>query len=197
MHLRDAGNRATTMRTPTPTPAAINGPPGGKPLSMAARNRASSNDGAAAMGEGTHPTSTGGGGVGSSSAAGVGGSAPMQTPSTPEALKLQELVRQALRGTSGALAGIWSKDAAATPHRCHCRSILLDRACGTLGSAGVERQSPNYSRIKNPEVWKHSRRGTKAHPISHAFNRCERPKEQESERDFVTVEARERERETS
>ena len=44
-----------------------------------------------------------------------------------------QMVRQALRGTSGALAGIWSKDAAATPHRCHCRSILLDRAAERWG----------------------------------------------------------------
>jgi hypothetical protein len=34
-----------------------------------------------------------------------------------------QMVRQALRGTSGALAGIWPKDAAAEPHRCHCWSI--------------------------------------------------------------------------
>ena len=59
-----------------------------------------------------------------------------------------QMVRQALRGTSGALAGIWSKDAAAKPHRCHCRALARAR-CGTPESA--VRPSPTFESRKNRE----------------------------------------------
>ena len=90
-HLRDAGNRATEMSTPTPTPAR-NGPPGGTPSLMTARNRASDGVGEAGVEGGAQSTSTGGGGGADGAAAtGTDGLAAAPVPVTPETRKLAEI----------------------------------------------------------------------------------------------------------
>ena len=89
------------------------------------------------------------------------------------------MVRQALRGTSGALAGIWSKDAAATPHRCHCRSILLDRAAERWGVLALNgrRRIIRGSRIRKLETFEKKNEGSSDLPRFQQVRKTERTRE--------------------